>query len=141
MSNGKATAGTAGKATIYFQGGYGMSKIEVRSVEFLERSYAQYSAAYEINFVKKGARRQVGVVVSDHPSYLIIEGWITRRSTPRSDLWSRLVPASACRWVATARATRGGRPTSTRRSTPTLSAPARRWCSICEGTTRTGRAL
>lgn len=70
-----ATSGKAGKSTIYFQGGYGMVKLEVRSVEFIERPYAQYSAAYEIRFVKKGARKQVGTVVCDHPSHLIVEGW------------------------------------------------------------------
>lgn len=70
-----ATTGKAGKATLYFQGGYGMVKIEVRSVEFAERAYAQYSAAYEIKWVKRGARKTSGVVVTDHPSYLIIEGW------------------------------------------------------------------
>lgn len=75
MSNGEATAGSAGKATIYFQGGYGMSKIEVSSVEFSEQKYAQYAAAYQIKWVKKGCRSWVGTVVSDHPSYLIVEGW------------------------------------------------------------------
>lgn len=70
-----ATTGKADKATIYFQGGYGMVKIEARTVEFVERAFAQYSAAYEIKWIPKGARRPRGVVVSDHPSYLIIEGW------------------------------------------------------------------
>jgi hypothetical protein len=68
---------TETKATIYFRGEMmgNIHKIEVRSFSVEVRPYAQYSAAIEARFVKKGGRQVLGFVQSYAPSLVVVEGW------------------------------------------------------------------
>lgn len=62
-------------ATIYFQGGYGMVKMEVSKLSVELKPYAQYDKAVHVEFVPRGKRKARGFVQSYRPSLLVLEGW------------------------------------------------------------------
>lgn len=63
------------KATIYFRGGLGnVVALECRSVEIELISWAQYSQAVKITYVKKGARKPRSFVQSYAPSLVVVAG-------------------------------------------------------------------
>lgn len=68
---------TETKATIYYRGELmgNIHRLEVRSFGVSVGPYAQYSAAVEARFVKKGGRSVLGFVQSFQPSLVILEGW------------------------------------------------------------------
>ena len=66
----------AAKATIAYQGAFSYSTMHVRDVECEAVEYAQYTNAVRVTFIKKGARKRTGMVLTYEPSMVIIDGHV-----------------------------------------------------------------
>lgn len=77
-SNAQPETLNLAKATICFQGELGMSYgvHHVRNLEVRVRPWAQYSAAVEVTFVPKGARKARRLVQSYRPNLVVLEGHV-----------------------------------------------------------------
>jgi hypothetical protein len=78
---------TAGRCTIYFRHdmGMGVTKVECRSAEWGEVSYAQYDNAVAVRFVPKGKQRTRGIVETFQPECIILDGWGHPDPDPKED--------------------------------------------------------
>lgn len=61
-------------STIYYRGGYGMSKIECRELLIETGPYAQYDSAIFVTLVPKGARKPRAFVQTYEPSLIALAG-------------------------------------------------------------------
>jgi hypothetical protein len=101
------------KATLYFQGGFGLKihKVEVRDLVIELKRYAQYQRAVIATFVPKGKRNKRELVQERCPSLIVLEGWghalepdgmyDPARTTRRGAVTAHVGRYSACdpRWV------------------------------------------
>lgn len=60
--------------TVYTNGVFGVSKQEVKLLDFGTKKYAQYNNAVFVHFIKKGKRKPEGFVKGYKPYMLILEG-------------------------------------------------------------------
>ena len=63
------------KVTLYFHGGFGMSKIEATRLKVEVREHAQYARGVYVEFLPKRARKLRGFVQAYGPSLVVLEGW------------------------------------------------------------------
>lgn len=63
------------ESTIYFKGGYGISKIECRELLIEVGPYAQYESAIFVTYVPKGARKPRAFVQTHKPDLVALAGW------------------------------------------------------------------
>lgn len=63
------------KATLYIQGVFGYSTIEVNDLDIKTGAYAQYNNAIFLEYRKKRARKRVRQVLSYSPQGVVVEGW------------------------------------------------------------------
>ena len=61
--------------TIYFRGGYGMTKLECRELLIETGPYAQYEGAIFVSYVPKGARKPRAFVQTYQPDIVALAGW------------------------------------------------------------------
>ncbi len=64
-----------GKVTMYFQGGFGMVKVEATRLEVEVKPHAQYARGVYCSFVPKGKRKERSMVQAYRPSLVVLEGW------------------------------------------------------------------
>lgn len=63
------------RCTLYFQGGYGVTKLEVRDARITIAPYAQWPEAVHVVFTEKGKRKARGFVQTFRPDLVVVEGW------------------------------------------------------------------
>lgn len=63
------------QSTMYAQGGYGMSKVEVREILIETGPYAQYAAAVFVTYIPRGARKPKAFVQTYRPDLVVLAGW------------------------------------------------------------------
>jgi hypothetical protein len=66
---------TLSKATIYSQGMFGYSSVEVNDLDVTLGKWAQYDNAVHLTYRKKRARSRVCQTLSYQPSGVVVEGW------------------------------------------------------------------
>jgi hypothetical protein len=64
-----------GKVTMYFQGGFGMAKVEASRAKIEVKPHAQYARGIYVDFLPKRARRERSFVQAYRPSLVVLEGW------------------------------------------------------------------
>lgn len=62
------------KVTYYYQGGFGMVKVEGKLIDAGTKKYAQYGHAPYIDMLPKGKRKPVRYSQSYEPFFLVLEG-------------------------------------------------------------------
>lgn len=60
--------------TLYLAGGFGVNRIECRTLSVRVGRYAQYDVATHLTYVPKGKRKEVGTVLANNPWGLVVEG-------------------------------------------------------------------
>lgn len=63
------------KVTLYYQGGFGMVKVEATRFKVEVRPHAQYERGVYVEMVPKGKRRAREFVQAYSPSLIVLEGW------------------------------------------------------------------
>lgn len=56
--------------------GFAYKAIKCRSAKIVIRPYALYGAAVEVRWIEKGKRREVGTVMADSPSLVVLDGHV-----------------------------------------------------------------
>lgn len=103
----------AQKATLYFLGGMGYTKVEARSWATDVAPYAQHAAAVFFAFIGKGQRNPRGAVQTFQPSLVVLEGCGDIRTPRRSSASPRPRETSRFAAVGTWDARPSGRTSST----------------------------
>lgn len=62
-------------STLYFKGGYGISKTEAREILIETGPYAQYNSAVFVTFIPKGGRTPRSFVQTFRPDLVVLPGW------------------------------------------------------------------
>lgn len=63
------------RATLYYLGGFGIKRVECRTLRVRLVKFAQYASAVEVYFIEKGKRTPRGTKEGHDPRIVVLAGW------------------------------------------------------------------